>query len=85
MKGRELEITDHVWGHYNESLSYNIYILDLPFLCEDSPFEVAVTKIWDLNDHPSFVSSGTKIQLIGLVEKQNYDNERVSKYFIILK
>ena len=54
---------------FSESLKYNIYILELPFLWENLKFEKAVKKIDELENHPIFVSTYTKLKLIGLVEE----------------
>jgi len=74
--GKELSIPSKISMLYNESLSYNLYIIELPFLCENSEFEVAVAKINGLNNHPTFISTNTKIRLIGLLEfEEDEDGE----------
>ncbi|CAI2387773.1 unnamed protein product [Moneuplotes crassus] len=71
---KELSIPNKLCKLYNRSLEYNLYIIDLPFMCENFVFEDAVKKIDLLETHPLFVSTGTKLKLIGLIEHDVDEN-----------
>lgn len=75
VEGSKSRVTNEIWSFYTESLKYNIYVLELPYLCENLTFEAAAQKINELECHPSFISSNTRIRLIGLLEESCTDSE----------
>ncbi|CAI2387150.1 unnamed protein product [Moneuplotes crassus] len=72
----ELKIPNRLCKLYNRSLEYNLYILELPFMCEGLTFEAAVKKINVFEKHPMFVQTGTKLRLIGLIEYDVDENNQ---------
>lgn len=69
----EYSVNDKICYEFYKSLSYGVYVWELPFMFEGSKFKSAVHKMSDIEYHSTLKQCGIRIKLIGLIDTSTHE------------